>query len=208
MTQDFSQFEEDSDKNDPVRQLVRAFFTFPKLLICLVNGPCIGIAATTAALADVVYCSETAYFYTPFTALGEYTVMTGPRKENFRDSIIDSTGLCSEGCSSYTFPLILGWSKASEMLLMNHKMTAQEAYHFKLVAQIYKHESEIWEKLKQIDKLPIGSIKSIKRLMRQPLIEKYEEVNNEELKELAERFESEEALEAIINFSSARKSKL
>lgn len=44
---------------DILKNLVRAFFTFPKLLICVVNGPCIGIAATTAILCDVIYASET-----------------------------------------------------------------------------------------------------------------------------------------------------
>lgn len=42
-----------------LRQIIRAFYTFPKLLICVVNGPCIGIAATTAILSDVIYASET-----------------------------------------------------------------------------------------------------------------------------------------------------
>lgn len=42
-----------------LRQIIRAFYTFPKLLICVVNGPCIGIAATTAILCDVIYASET-----------------------------------------------------------------------------------------------------------------------------------------------------
>lgn len=42
-----------------LRQIIRAFYTFPKLLICVVNGPCLGIAATTAILSDVIYASET-----------------------------------------------------------------------------------------------------------------------------------------------------
>lgn len=47
------------DAIDIIRKLVRAFFTFPKVLISVVNGPCIGITATTAILCDVVYASET-----------------------------------------------------------------------------------------------------------------------------------------------------
>lgn len=188
LTQNFFNDETNSklDLADPVRKLVQAFLNFPKLLICLVNGPCIGIAATTTALADIVYCSETAYFHTPFTALG----------------------LCAEGCSSYTYPLILGTSKASEMLMLNHKMSAREAYEFDLVAHVYKDESEIWEKLKQIDRLPIGSIIATKKLIRRPIVEKLLKINDEELDELEKRFESEEALEAIINFKATKKGKL
>ncbi|MGL5405346.1 MAG: enoyl-CoA hydratase-related protein [Propionibacteriaceae bacterium] len=50
--------------------MVQAFIRFPKLLIAVVNGPAIGIGATVLALCDILYASETAYFYTPFTALG------------------------------------------------------------------------------------------------------------------------------------------
>ena len=64
--------EVDLDIHGPVRALVAAFINFPKLLVCLVNGPAIGIAATTLALADIVYCHESAYIYTPFTALGRW----------------------------------------------------------------------------------------------------------------------------------------
>ncbi|XP_070496046.1 enoyl-CoA delta isomerase 2-like [Chironomus tepperi] len=187
LTQDFGNFSEDTGAADePLKLLVEAFIKFPKLLICLVNGPCIGIAATTAALADIVYCSENAYFYTPFTALG----------------------LCAEGCSSYLFPSIMGSSKANELLMLNHKLSAREAYECQLVAHVYKNESEIWTKLTQIDKLPIGSIISNKKLIRRPMIEKLIKVNDDELKELQTRFESEEAIQAIINFQSAKKSKL
>lgn len=41
-----------------LKNLIKAFYEFPKPLICVVNGPCIGIAATTAALADIIYASE------------------------------------------------------------------------------------------------------------------------------------------------------
>lgn len=39
-------------------EFVNAFINFPKILIAVVNGPCIGIAATTAALCDVIYATE------------------------------------------------------------------------------------------------------------------------------------------------------
>lgn len=44
-----------------VRDMVQAFVRFPKLLIAVVNGPCIGIAATTIPLCDVVYAAENVY---------------------------------------------------------------------------------------------------------------------------------------------------
>lgn len=41
-----------------VRDMVQAFVRFPKLLVAVVNGPSIGIAATIIPLCDVAYASE------------------------------------------------------------------------------------------------------------------------------------------------------
>lgn len=41
------------------KAMVESFYTFPKLLISVVNGPCIGIAGTTAALCDIIYATDT-----------------------------------------------------------------------------------------------------------------------------------------------------
>lgn len=172
--------------NGVLDEMIKAFIRFPKLLISIVNGPAIGIGATTLALADIVYACENAYFYTPFTALG----------------------LCAEGCSSVTFPKILGFSKASEMLMLNHKLTAQEAVKYNFVAEIYNNEQEVWEKLKQIDQLSLGSIKANKKLLRKFTINELEEANKLEIEELARRANSEEALLAIMRFSQVKKSKL
>jgi Delta3-Delta2-enoyl-CoA isomerase len=68
---DLSQDFENMDSDGP-KILVTSFINCPKLVVALVNGPAIGIAATTAALADIVYCTESAYFWTPFTALGGF----------------------------------------------------------------------------------------------------------------------------------------
>lgn len=96
---DLTQAADPSDDDDgsdvrkhfvPLDKMVTSFIRFPKLLIAICNGPAVGIAATVLGLCDIVYASKTAYFYTPFTALG----------------------LCAEGCSSVTFPKLMGTSKA------------------------------------------------------------------------------------------------
>lgn len=57
---DSDNFEDALDKSSSiVRSLVHAFIRFPKLLVAVVNGPCIGIAATTVVLCDIVYAADT-----------------------------------------------------------------------------------------------------------------------------------------------------
>lgn len=48
-----------STRKQILRDYIHSFIKFPKLLIAVINGPAIGIAATTAALCDVVYASNT-----------------------------------------------------------------------------------------------------------------------------------------------------
>lgn len=42
-----------------LKAIIQAFATCPKLLICVVNGPCIGIAATLTVLCDIIYAANT-----------------------------------------------------------------------------------------------------------------------------------------------------
>lgn len=193
-----------------LKSLIQSFYTFPKLLICVVNGPCIGIACTLAVLSDIIYTVDTvslsnsrdslnfrlisnicrfqAYFYTPFSLLG----------------------LCAEGCASYTFPRILGRSKANEMLLLNHKLSAAEALQFNFVSKIYRKselDTVLWPKIREQSELSRESISITKKLISKFDVKDLEKACDGELDELSKRFDTEDFLNAIANFMQ-RKSKL
>ena len=99
---------------DIMIRFVDAFIDCEKPIIAAVNGHAVGILVTTLGLCDLVIASEQSTFQTPF----------------------GSTAQVPEGCSSYTFPRLLGNSVASQMLLFNQKLTAQQALTHGLVGAV------------------------------------------------------------------------
>ncbi|ETE64040.1 Enoyl-CoA delta isomerase 2, mitochondrial [Ophiophagus hannah] len=167
---------EESAKNsaEMLRKFVQHFIDFPKPLIAVVNGPAVGISVTLLGLFDIVYATDQATFHTPFSNLGQ----------------------SPEGCSSYTFPKIMGLTKATEMLLFNKKLTAAEACSQGLVAEVFPDSTF------QKETLAVS-----KQLIRNMEKEKLYEVNSQECECLMERWLSEECMQAVMSFMQ-KKSKL
>ncbi|OBS56943.1 hypothetical protein A6R68_11932, partial [Neotoma lepida] len=166
-----------------MRELISSFIDFPKPLVAVVNGPAVGIAVTLLGLFDAVYASEKAMFYIPFSQLGQ----------------------SPEACSSYTFPKMMGPTKATEMLLFGKKLTAREAWAQGLVTEVFPEstfEKEVWTRLKAYVKLPPNI-----KLMRKNEKQKLRAVNAEESTTIQERLTSEDCTNALMNFMS-RKAKL
>jgi peroxisomal 3,2-trans-enoyl-CoA isomerase len=111
-----------------VERYVNAWIDFSKPLVAAVNGSAMGIAVTTLALCDVVFCTDIAEFTCPFSGLGQ----------------------SPEGVSSLLFPRIMGISKASEVLLFGKTLTAQDALRYHLVSDVLPVEgfqAEIWKRV-------------------------------------------------------------
>ncbi|XP_044523917.1 enoyl-CoA delta isomerase 2 isoform X2 [Gracilinanus agilis] len=171
-----------------LRIFIDRFIDFSKPLVALVNGPAVGISVTLLGLFDIVYATDRATFHTPFTHLG----------------------LSPEACSSFTFPKIMGSSKAAEMLVFGRKLTAQEAYARGLVTEVFPDstfQKEVWSRLNAYSQLPPISMKKSKQLIRSVEKETLHRVNLEECNLLQTRWTSDECLNAIVNFIN-RKSKL
>lgn len=96
------------------------------------------------------------------------------------------------------------------MLLLNHKLSAAEAYQFGFVAHVYKKselDTVLWPKLREQSKLSKGSLGVNKQLMIQNQLDILDKTCNQELEQLSKRYESIEFLEAVATFMN-RKSKL
>ena len=167
--------------------IVKAFIDFPKPLIAAVNGAAIGIMFTTLPLFDLVFATPTATFLAPFSRLGQ----------------------APEGCSTFTFPQLMGTARATEVLLMGKKINSEQAKNLGLVNEIIPGDfmTEVQDRVKKLVLLPQGSIMESKALMRRWNKEELHMVNVEECKMLVRRWQSDECMEAVLNFFQ-RKAKL
>jgi len=166
---------------------VSSFIDFKKPLVAKVDGMSLGIACTTLALCDFVYASERAWFQTPFTKIAQ----------------------APEGCSSFTFPQLMGRQKASEILLLNRRITAQEAYERNLVNEVFKVDeidAVVDKKLEYIASLPPKSIQSCKASILATQRQTLHEINHHECQNLIERWTClEELLPQLAEFANRKK---
>ncbi|CAG7706728.1 unnamed protein product [Allacma fusca] len=167
-------------------ELFAAFIDCKKPIVALVNGPAIGMGVTMIGLCDTAYAASSATFTTPFTALG----------------------LCAEGASSYTFPRILGYAKASSLLLFNERINATKALEWGLVADVIPKETfekETREKLRYMSELPIKALLYSKELIRGRERHHLHAANNKEREALSILLKSEDFVASVNNFFARKK---
>jgi peroxisomal 3,2-trans-enoyl-CoA isomerase len=163
---------------------------FPKLLIAVIQGPAYGISVTTLPFFDLVYAAPEATFTTPFSTLG----------------------ICLEGCSSVTFPVLLGQALSTRLLYMADTITCEEMNKTGLIAEVLPAsgmEKVVLEKVeKQLETLSYKSIVASKGLVWTAEKRKaLHKVNQEEMAVLAERVQSEDHRQALAAFQERRKAK-
>lgn len=76
------------------RDFVNVLVSFPKPILAAVNGPAIGMGAAILPLCDIIYASDKASFFSPYGRLSQ----------------------TPEGCSSLTFPHVMGMAMVSRHL--------------------------------------------------------------------------------------------
>ncbi|XP_018619457.1 chromodomain Y-like protein 2 [Scleropages formosus] len=166
---------------DAIRDFVRAFLHFRKPIVVAINGPALGLGASILPLCDIVWASEKAWFQTPCA-----TVRLTPT-----------------GCSSYTFPQILGVALANEMLFCGRKLTAQEACSRGLVSQVFwpsTFSQEVMLRVKEMASCSAVVLEESKFLVRSFLKSVLEEVNEKECQMLKQLWSSTKGLESLFTY--------
>lgn len=108
----------DTTSTEPPSSIVflKSLATFPKPIIAKVNGVAIGIGSTMLLHCDLVYASQNSIFQFPFVNLG----------------------LVPEAGSSYILPRLLGFARASEIILLGEKFSAEQAKSYGLVNETFE----------------------------------------------------------------------
>ncbi|XP_074248473.1 chromodomain Y-like protein [Saimiri boliviensis] len=166
---------------DTIKNFVNAFIEFQKPIIVSVNGPAVGLGASILCLCDVVWANEKAWFQTPYTRFGQ----------------------SPDGCSTITFPKIMGRAAANEMLINGRKMNAQEACAKGLVSQVFWPETftqEVMVRIKELTSCNSFALENSKALVRYNMKRELKQANERECEVLKKIWGSAQGMEYMLKY--------
>ena len=172
-----------TDEDSDVGVFLGALLNFPKPLIAVVKGNAVGVGTTMLLHCDVVVASPTANFSMPFTSLG----------------------LVPEAGSSFLFPQLVGYQRAAKIFFTGEAFGADEAKEMGLVASIAPDAyGEAMKIAQQIATQPPQAIINTTALLKARQHDSVAAVMRAEFQLFAMALQSDEAMEAFMNFMAAR----
>ena len=173
-------------EDSPATHLFRTLPVMKKPVVAAVNGPAIGIGSTLLLHCDLVYAGQGARFQLPFVALG----------------------LVPEFGSTFLLPLLAGYPRAAEVMLLGEPFTADKALELGMVSAVVP-DAEVLNRAERaaatMAALPPESIRLTKRLLKETHAAAIAACMAEESRIFAERLASPEAKEAMNAFLEKRK---
>jgi enoyl-CoA hydratase/carnithine racemase len=170
----------------PVVGLFKTLPNMAKPVVAAVGGPAVGIGSTLLLHCDLVYAAPNARFQLPFVPLG----------------------IVPEFASTYLLPLLAGYQRAAELLLLGQPFTAEKAKEVGIVTEVVRVEdllNKATETAEMLAALPPESLRQTKRLLKKRHGAAVAEAIAEETRIFAERLASPEAKEAMGAFLEKRK---
>ena len=156
---------------------------FPKPIVAVVQGQAIGIGTTMLLHCDVVVADPSASFSMPFVTLG----------------------LVPEAGSSYLFPQLVGYQRASHILLTGESFGAEEAKDMGLVAVVSKDALAQGKRIAwRISEQPPTAILHTKALLKSGSHDAVKAVMHAEAELFTMALQSDEAREALMKFVTKR----
>jgi enoyl-CoA hydratase/carnithine racemase len=157
-----------------------------KPVVAAVGGVAVGIGTTMLLHCDLVYAGTNARFQMPFVPLG----------------------LAPEGGSSLLLPMLAGYQRAAEMLLLGRPFGAEKAMAAGLVNEVVPPErllAHAREAALAVAALSPESVRITKELLKRPHAQAVKERMAEEIRIFGERLVSPEAKAAMGAFFQRKK---
>jgi enoyl-CoA hydratase/carnithine racemase len=173
-------------ESSPPARFLAAIRTARKPIVAAVGGVAVGIGTTMLLHCELVYAAPNARFQLPFVNLG----------------------LAPEGGSSLLLPMLAGYQRAAELLLLGRPFGAEAAVAAGLVNEVVPAErllEHARDAARAVAAQPPESVRLTKELLKRPTAAALEERMAEELRLFGERLGSPEALAALGAFFQRKK---
>ncbi|HKK00530.1 MAG TPA: enoyl-CoA hydratase [Desulfuromonadales bacterium] len=178
--EDFARFDPAGTEESVVRFLYR-LADLNKPLVAAVEGVAVGIGTTLLLHCDLVYAADNAMFQLPFVKLG----------------------LCPEAASSLLLPLLAGYQRAAELLLLGEPFSAQKAREIGLVNGVFAAGdvfNEAFGQARKLTALSPAAISASKGLLQRSRRSLVTETITAELAVFRQRLASPETSAALSDF--------
>ena len=123
----------------------------PVPIVSAVNGPAAGIGCSIALAADLVIAGASAYFLQAFVNIG----------------------LVPDGGASWTLPRLVGWSRATEMMLLGERVGAEKAVDWGLITRAVPDDQLMAEALAMATRLAAGPTVALGLMRRNIMLSSY-----------------------------------
>ncbi|MFC7356554.1 enoyl-CoA hydratase-related protein [Jejudonia soesokkakensis] len=172
--------------DDHYNPIIKRIRSIEKPIVCGVNGVAAGAGANIALACDVVIASEKASFIQAFSKIG---------------LIPDSAG-------TFFLPRLIGFQKASALMMLGDKVSAIEAEKLGMVYKVCTSESfeeEVIKTATTLSKMPTKALGLTKRLLNESMSNGLEEQLALESKLQIESAGTEDYAEGVAAFVEKRR---
>ncbi|MES2544859.1 MAG: enoyl-CoA hydratase-related protein [Bacteroidota bacterium] len=138
---------------NPIIQKIR---NIEKPIVAAVNGVAAGAGANIALACDIVVASESAAFIQAFSKIG----------------------LVPDSAGTFFLPRLIGFQKASALMMLGDKVSALEALHLGMIYKVFPigiFEEEVTNLAKTLADMPTLALGLTKRLLNQSLTNNLEQ---------------------------------
>lgn len=155
-------------------------------VITAINGAAAGAGFSLAMMADLVIAAHSATFVLAYTAIG----------------------LSPDGAATYTLPRLVGTRRAQELMLLNRRLTADEALQWGLITRVVADDQLMHEAMLMARKLALGPTRAfatVKMLLTHSNMNTPEQQMALEAHNLSTLSASSDGQEGIFSFLEKRK---